>query len=361
MNPFNPQRPIDPKFFYGRWNIIKDYKYNLKEGIESTTTNMALIGEFGVGKTALLRKLESIEITEHKILKIYMTINEADCESFESLLDCILYNIEKESPGIKFPVEVKEINIKWISIGKKEQAALQKFIENFKKIWETCQNKRYELIVLFIDDFYLANRYRMHLRNLFQDLPRKGIKCMIVCTMIPDFLETGTVTDPLKRYLELHNLNEFSKRDTKAMIQYVIKKASLDLHISDTVLSKIHKETDGHPWFITIFMREIVKFREEGRFDVRNYRNLLPKIMSNVKLNLDKQFSSLTQREEEILEKIVQLDENVFSPRDLDEDSLGTHLSNLVEKDVLIKRARGKYTLFHPLYKKYFRERFLSQ
>ena len=108
MNPFNPTSPIGSRLFYGRKDIIKSFKYNVEDTIESQPINLALVGEVGIGKTSLLSKLYSLKPRKNKVLHIYLPLNEENCNSYKEVINCILIHIEKEFQRIKIPFEVKE-------------------------------------------------------------------------------------------------------------------------------------------------------------------------------------------------------------------------------------------------------------
>ena len=59
-DPYIPEQVVDPDDFIGRSEEIEKFETFLDFSIKGKPRNIAIIGDWGIGKTALLRKFEDI-------------------------------------------------------------------------------------------------------------------------------------------------------------------------------------------------------------------------------------------------------------------------------------------------------------
>ncbi|MFQ6062117.1 MAG: P-loop NTPase fold protein [Methanosarcinales archaeon] len=63
QNPFNPKYPANPRHFANRKGHIESFRKDLLYSIESKPPrpeNIAIIGDWGIGKTSMLNKFADI-------------------------------------------------------------------------------------------------------------------------------------------------------------------------------------------------------------------------------------------------------------------------------------------------------------
>lgn len=90
INPFSPSFPVNPKYFVNRKEAIKSFETAIQRSFKGeipTPDNIAILGRWGVGKSSLLRKFESIAMasTDKKIFSTTVELVPATCKDFESL------------------------------------------------------------------------------------------------------------------------------------------------------------------------------------------------------------------------------------------------------------------------------------
>ncbi len=56
-NPFTPQSGWEPKVFGGRHEQIASFTKAMKEAVTGRPNHMVILGEWGIGKTSLLKQL----------------------------------------------------------------------------------------------------------------------------------------------------------------------------------------------------------------------------------------------------------------------------------------------------------------
>jgi len=61
-NPFSPAFPVNPKYFVNRTEIIDSFRRAFDRSTRTETPtpdNIAILGDWGIGKTSVLRKFEA--------------------------------------------------------------------------------------------------------------------------------------------------------------------------------------------------------------------------------------------------------------------------------------------------------------
>ena len=59
-NPFTPQSDWEPRFFGGRYVQINNFIKSIKEAVSSRPNHMIILGEWGIGKTTLLKQFKKL-------------------------------------------------------------------------------------------------------------------------------------------------------------------------------------------------------------------------------------------------------------------------------------------------------------
>ena len=98
-NPFSPTFPVNPKYFVNRTEIINSFEKAFERSVKiklPVPDNIAILGDWGIGKSSVLRKFESMSLEESKDRRMFSAIVElipASCNSFPSLSDRIIDDI----------------------------------------------------------------------------------------------------------------------------------------------------------------------------------------------------------------------------------------------------------------------------
>lgn len=350
-NPFNPQNPSDPEYFYGRSDVLDRFRDNVKYGLNGNPEHMALIGDFGIGKTSLLYKLHSLENPDD-VTTVFVQCNAEDVETFQDFVKTIVERLSQKLSRLDIRFELSKIKFRVLEIERKdEEISVLSCIDDLEKLFQKCGSGNH-LIILFVDDLHLAAHHRSDIRNCFQELNRLGCQYMLIGTLIPEVFEEGEINRPFKRMFNTHHLEEFSKQESRNMVEYIIDKADMEVSLSDDLHDKLYSETGGHPYYLTLFMNELVRGKESGKITIEDYSGREPKIIDRMKVVLDGKFDSMTQKDEEVITRIVGLDSDEFSPNDA--DSTSGQFQQLQKKEVLEKVGHGRYKFKYPVIRRYF-------
>jgi hypothetical protein len=198
------------------------------------------------------------------------------------------------------------------------------------------------------------------IRNTFQELARRGCNFSLVMTG-PKLLfkEVADIAEPFTRFFHQFALYPFALEGTEEAINKRILACKLKLGFSKEVLSLIHEKSSGHPYFVMFIVYELInrvgnkKIITRSEFD-DSWSYIVTLLERNVFVN---RLGEVSDKEKEVLLQIAQLDKDQFSPSDIKGIGGVTQFFSRIErKGLLVKKERGLYELFHPLFKEYLQK-----
>ncbi len=80
-----------------------------------------------------------------------------------------------------------------------------------------------------------------------------------------------------------------------------------------------------------------------------------PQYFANRRELLEFFTENVTDAEKLILLKCAEINNRIFSPSEIMSKSMSKLLERLAKKELLVKMERGKYSLYHPLFKEYLK------
>jgi len=173
------------------------------------------------------------------------------------------------------------------------------------------------------------------------------------------FKDVVDLAEPFTRFFHQFYLEPFTLEGTKEAISKRISASKLKLEFSEDVMSIIHEKSKGHPYFIMFIAYELVNMiGSKKRVTLEEFQKSWPRIVSllekNVFLN---RLGEVSEREKEVLLKIAAIDKEMVTPSNIKGIAGVTQFfSRLERKGLLLKKERGLYGLFHPLFKEYLRK-----
>lgn len=377
-NPFSPAYPVDPQYFANRVNVLSTFRRAIERSIKTkypTPDNIAILGDWGVGKSSVLKKFEAIALEEFSPRKIFCSLIElipVSCNSFASFSEKVIDDIDRNFiTSASLISKVRNEIKKWraSSIGISPLSAERKtrtksvatvFKEALIDLWKILEDAGVDTVIIMLDDLhYLTERCPdalYDIRGIFQGLPRHGCNFMLCCTGRKDlFLHIRELAEPLSRFFNIkHPLSLFSLEETKEMITKPLEKVGIKIQIEDAVIDRIFHLTIGHPFFIHFIMRELVSMHSDEVLTLENFNKIYPaieEILNRDKFEVD--YLSASAKEREVLRIAAGLPKSVFMPQDIKVKNIRNYLRLLVNKNLVVKHERGEYSLYHPLFKEY--------
>jgi len=372
INPYITEYPADPKFFAGRKEELNVLKKALNDTIYSkppTPHNIATIGDWGVGKTSLLNKFITIA-TDLKCSTCKITLTPEKCKDMNSLV----YNTIDEIHNSLWksgdvPAKIKEKVSEWkvdslkilgIEIKREEKVrpTPSTILKNrLIELWEKVKENVSAIAIAYDDLHYLASSYPdglYDIRGVFQELREYRCRFMLLITASLDvFSRIRGISEPLMRFFDYLELRPFTIDETTDAINLPLREKGIDVEFNDDVIRVIQEKTGGHPYFVMFFAHDLYEYKQKGKITREFFTSVYDKIFSHLSAaRFIKDIAIASEKEKMVLRKMATKD--IIEVKELKKISnVGVHLKRLEEKNLTIKLSKGRYTLYHPLFREY--------
>ena len=195
------------------------------------------------------------------------------------------------------------------------------------------------------------------LRNTFQRLSEHDCKYVLVIAGKP-----ASIYEPFARFFNFIELKPFSYEGAKDAIEKPLKHIP-NFRFEPETISEIYKKSEGHPFIVKSMCSTIyIMMKGEGVITKDMVERFMPRILYDLgKKVFSDRFASASPIEQRILMSMASFDgsnlnySDIARMSDTSKKKVGTFLSRLTEKDLVIKVERGQYELFHPLFKEYLK------
>ncbi len=375
MNPFTPGHTVDPQFFAGRKKEIDKFKMFLKNTCQGNPMNMAILGERGIGKSSLLRMCENLARTQRCI--VVRVDLDAAIPTINDLIVTILQAIKQEGEAYSKVFKASEkakrffdtykisAGIMGVSLGldRHKQASSHEVRLELQKVWRIV--KEYvPAIVIMLDEAEQLERIEgslQFLRNTFSRLAEEKVNFMLLLSgKLSLFPKIKEIHSPLARFFNPISLSELIPEESIEAIEKPLSSSSF--RFTNEVKNKIVEASQGHPYIIQLFGFYLCEKAASQLIDKNAYAATLPIIMDGLTKQLfEDYYRTSSPLEQNILkviagEKGAVLDFSLIVKRvKQPANKVSNLLNRLCEKDCLKKVSRGRYRLFHNLFKDYLR------
>lgn len=168
------------------------------------------------------------------------------------------------------------------------------------------------------------------------------------------FEATRDASEPVMRFFERLPVGPFTRQDTQEAILEPLRAVHYPLHILPSATDAIYERTLGHPYFVSFAMRELIDsiaiqtLSVMDDYFVESHWHEVAERLGEEKFAAE--WNQATDGEREVLESVAQ---NL--PVSHAKRSGAALAARLVNKGLLVKRGRGQYALYHPLFAEYVR------
>ncbi len=261
-NPFYAKGPVEPQYFADRGELLKFFRENIKDAAGSENTkpdNIAILGNWGIGKTSTLQKFKDILHNELKEsvngFSVLFPLKPSVCENADVFTSCLLDAISRQystSIPLKSRIgdlikEEAKIWEQWkfesisLSPELRRKTRNLSMVDALIRLWDKLESNDIDIVVIMIDDIHYLltegwNGSLYDLRTDIQALSSAGTKYLFVITG-PTFIypEMHELAEPFTRLFEKFELNSFDLTGTEEAITKPLHLDKIPLEISDNV------------------------------------------------------------------------------------------------------------------------------
>lgn len=364
-NPFTPQSGWEPKAFAGRKEEIEAFKEKLKEAENNKPEHIVVLGEWGIGKTSLLRYFKKLAQEQGYIATICPI---GRFTKQERTIDGINLLIEEMVQG--FPI--KDTNLILEKSPNRKKSSLQPqtlLTDKLLNIWRGLETR---LAVVLLDDVqnFTAISQVMDIIRLVLSREEivKNTRYLFVLSSTPEGWQTFLDKhDPIGRFFRTRQtLSKLTKDETSEFIRKTLEKTGVDF--SENIIENIFLYTEGHPYELQILAHNLYETQMEGKVEPLRWEKALDNTLKDLgKDYFDMLYRQITDRETPILD-ILSKENNPLDIKELKDRlwsrlkqypgypirDIGSYVYRLVDKQILKKVSRGKYEIFDRMFREYF-------
>ncbi len=380
-NPFTPKSGIEPRFFIGREGEIKFFKQALKDTEAGRPSHFIVLGDWGSGKTSLLKEFKNIAQKEGSLCSL---VSVRDFEGEKSLRDGINYLVEEIALRLpldvsrfhKFAGDLTQVGVTVAGTGFHFSKEIVRgdpqpfFYSNMLNLWSDLRNETKVLVVLLDDIQYLSSISAIMsiIRNtLAEEKIVKEVKLLFVLASTfhgwKPFLQRN---HPIGRYFTPRmKLTNLSESETYKFIEDYLEHSGVSF--SKEVMKQVYHYTEGHLYEVHVLCNHLFNNQIKGRVTPKVFESALERTLDTLGEEVfDDLFESAGSTEQLVLSVLAENKGNqsfheVFSIAQkryaLQKNVVAVNLERLVKKRVVKKLRRATYSVDDTLFRTYIIQR----
>ncbi|MFH1857071.1 MAG: ATP-binding protein [Candidatus Omnitrophota bacterium] len=310
-NPFTPQSGWEPKVFGGRERQLADFDKTLEEAVSLRSNHVVVLGEWGVGKTSLLKQYKKISQSRGYPAS-YCSICRFDSRSRPSDgINLIMQEIAFGFPSAKFTEEAdlsRQKPPQKIKGGKKKLEPQVLFAEFLLNLFKTMETK---LAVVLLDDV----QNLLCISEVIDILRSVLSKEEILSRARYLFVLAGTPAgwdgfvdkhDPVGRFFRRReNISLLTERQAQEIILDSLEKTGVVFE--QEVMEKIFFYTLGHPYELQLLCSHLYDAQIEGKVTSREWESAFATTLRELGRDyFDSLYRRASDREGDILEILAE-------------------------------------------------------
>lgn len=365
-NPFTPKSGWEPRVFSGREKEVEFFRKKLEEAKDGRCDHFLILGDWGIGKTSLLKEFKKIA-QEEGVLTSYFPIREfQENDSFVRATEHLTKEMARGLPirheklknfieylrglGVTLPVIGGGVQIPMKDIELKGDPQVM-LLETLINLWEDVK-KESDVTVILLDDvqnYKPISGYLTILKNVlsYDEIINTGFLFVLSCTpdMWKQFL---SLHHPIGRYftprLSLERLNE---KETDIVVINALKDTSVDF--DNSIKQKVFEYTTGHPYELQILCSKLYENQIKGRVTDDVWESSLNDALLELgEMVFERLYFAASENERKVLYMLAQ-NTKAATPLELVDSTANNkfHLSRTIIKTAL-RRLNKKNIITQP-------------
>ena len=328
-----PNFPVRPNELVGRRREIDTFREALCQGlVKGRTSSFAVLGEWGIGKSSLLLKFADLcsEAT-FAMLPVFLSASN-DIHDYLRFAESLLARPNLQA---RLRTEPQDWRFKPIHFGAVafEHESPRRFLNSLlrhmlKEAWDHfLRPARLNGAIFFVDDPQnITSISKADLALIIRDqFQWFGIEMLNYCMCFSETLE------------------------------YTRSVCGLPLDISEKVAAWLHEKTLGHPYFLACICKHLMATTKQ--IEAHKLETNWPVILDQLgREKFRSDISKLSAKELEFIHQFASLGKGELAAHRFSHKFERDYFARLVEKDLLIRTGRGRYKLYHPLFREFLQQ-----
>lgn len=369
-----PNFPVKPDEFIGRRQQIEMFRRALQMGLSTgRTSSFAVLGEWGVGKSSLLLKFATVcaeplfallpvFISASKDVHDYLRLAESLLDKFADALMTV------PNMQARLQAELRNWRFKRVSLGGfgLEREAPRLFLSSgssllrhtLKEAWNRfLPPLRLKGAIFFLDDLQNITSISkadlaLTIRDQFQSLGVEGMNYSVCFSAKSDyFAETKGLAEPAARFYTKQYLAPFTDDET---LEYARSVFAISSGKAEAIASWLHEKTLGHPYFLAFICRQL---SVGGEYQGHALAGIWPALFDQLgREKFRSDVAQLSGKELELIRQLANAKEEEVAVHEFSSKFQTEYFARLAEKGLLTRTGRGRYKLYHPLFRAFLRQ-----
>ena len=370
-----PNFPVSPDEFVGRRQQIDIFRQTLQQGLEAgRTASFAVLGDWGIGKSSLLLKFAALCAQPPFAMLPVLISASSDIRDYLRLAETLLDKFADALLGVpkmKAPLRAKlhDWRFKRVNSGSgglgcepprlflSTGSSLLRHM--LKEAWDHfLRPAQLNGAVFFLDDIQnitsiSKESLALMIRDQFQWFGIEFMNYSVCFSAKPDyFAGTKALADPAVRFYTKFYLEPFTREET---LEYARSVFGLPLDISKKVAAWLQEKTLGHAYFLASICKYLMATGRQ--IEPHKLETNWPAVLDQLgREKFHSDVSKLSAKELELIHQFARLDEGEVSVEHLSGKFQREYFSRLVEKALLIRTRRGRYRLYHRLFREFLQQ-----
>ena len=373
-NPFTPKSGIPPRYLVGREGEIQAFTKILDRSLnESFHDHFILLGEWGTGKTSLLKEFQSIAQMKGAPTALITTrIFTEDDKEINGVVDLVeqlseklpvpphaLKNFTKSINGIDLLGAGISFDKEKIVRADSPLILLLRSLKNMGKDME-----KYKTILVLVDDaqnFEEISTIFMTFRQVLSDelIVKTNFLFGLACTPKAYNQFMTERNHPIGRYFARIHVGNLTEDDTSLLIRKNLKETGVTF--PKKTMRRVYETTKGQPFEVQVYCSQLYDRQLKGKISLE-HQELAEKdtIETLGQTVFDGWLENASEREKEALKVLA----NFEKPAELKEihkkssqkkEDISRYLERLNEKRLIEKPSRGHFPIPDYFYREYIK------
>lgn len=372
-----PNFPAKPEDFVGRELQIEGFRQALQQGlITGRTASFAILGDWGVGKSSLLLKFANLcADPTFNLLPVFMSVSK-DIQDYLRLTESLLDKFAEAlltKPGLQARVraELRNWKLKKISIRgfDLERISPRMFLSSgssllrhtLKEAWDHfLKTAGLNGAIFFLDDLQNITSISkadlaLTIRDQFQSFGLEGLNYSVCFSAKSDyFAETKGLAEPAARFYSKLYLAPFSSEEVQEYVRSIFRDLSNNFECK-LLTDWLYQKTLGHPYFLAFICRQLALQRTLFQADqIERIWTFIFEQLGREKFRSD--IAQLSPKEIGLLSEFASRSEGDLTIHQLGSQFQREYFGRLSERGLLVRTGRGRYKLYHPLFRAFLQQ-----
>jgi hypothetical protein len=387
-NPFNPGSGAPPPYLAGREEQIKKFDRLLESVKDGHIENALIYGLRGTGKTVLLDEFQGLCVKKGFLPIRRSQFSEKYCneedfevafkydirvaiESFSSLsaikngMMTVLSYIKPKTVGVPGLVYYEP------AYHKERKVPFEDYLANYlDKNWVIFEKAGFSGVVLLYDEFHTVVDKKRGGQYVLSDLiaalnevQKKGEKYLGVFSGLPNLrLNVKKARSYSERMFADILVGNLEEDQARLAIERPLEES--DYKFDDKLVDTLVRDTEGYPYFIQFYCKEIITNAESLKIEVEDYNRIKPSIIKGLDIGFfDPRFELASNEEQEVLcgmSKFAGVNipfEFIGKTAHKERASVIRSLDRLEKKGMTYNHKRGVYRFSIPMFQGYLKRK----